>query len=170
MWRLTNKTEKQCEAARDALEHGTSRVAQDAGHPTIATLLEDAPPSVRAHVAACGECRIFAAEVVEVRDLLRPDRVGPQPGPFFMTRVMASIAEREVDLEKRSQIWAAVPRLASWLTLAASLTLLVAGSWLYQPPSHKATTAGVSAEQSSEGLVEGGTSAIQDDFLLNNVE
>jgi len=170
MWRLTSKTEKQCEAARDALEHGTRRAAQDAGVPTIATLLADAPPSVRAHVAACSECRIFAAELVEVRDLLRPDRVGPQPGPFFMTRVMASIAEQEVDLEKRSQIWAAVPRLASRLTIIASLTLLVAGSWLYQPPSHKATTAGVSAEQSSEGLVEGGAIAIQDDFLLNNAD
>lgn len=170
MWRLTRKTDKECESARDALERSTGRAAQDSGDPTIATLLAQAPPSVRAHLAACGECRIFAAELVEVRDLLRPVRVGPQPGPFFMTRVMASIAEQEVDLEKRSQIWAAVPHLASRLTLIASLTLLVAGSWLYQPPSHKATTASVTAEQSSEGLVEGGTTAIQDDFLLNNAD
>jgi hypothetical protein len=83
---------------------------------------------------------------------------------------MASIAEREVEMEKRSQIWAAVPRLASRLTVFAFLTLLIAGSWLYQPPSHKSTTAGVSAEASSEGLVEGGSTVIQDDFLLNNAE
>jgi hypothetical protein len=48
-----------------------------------------------------------------------------------------------------------------------SLTLLIAGSWLYQRPAHTVTVAGVNAEQSSEGLVEGGGTTMQDDFLLN---
>jgi predicted anti-sigma-YlaC factor YlaD len=160
MWRLTNKIAKECQLTQDALERSSSRAAEVLAFPE----------SVRTHLASCGDCRIIAAELVEVRGMLRTELAGPQPGPFFLTRVMASIAEREVESEKRSQIWAAVPHLASRLTLIASLTLLVAGSWLYQPPSHKAATSGVSAEQSSEGLVEGSAVTIQDDFLLSSPE
>ncbi len=164
MWRLTKTLAKECGSTQDALERGPIR-AGDAAPATFAAL----PEGVRAHLAACSECRIFANELMEVRAVLRRDLGGPQPGPFFLARVMASIVEREVELEKRSQIWAAVPRLASRLAVLASLTLLVAGSWLYQPQAHK-TTAGVNAEQSSEGFVEGGTVAVQDDFLLNAAE
>jgi hypothetical protein len=153
MWRLTNRLDKECQSTQDALERGTGRASE-----------------VRTHLKSCGECRIFADELREVRGMLRQDSGGPQPGPFFLARVMASIADREVELEKRSLIWAAVPRLAYRLTVLASLTLLVAGSWLYQPPSHKSTTASVNAEQSSEGLIEGSTSNIQDDFLLSTAE
>ena len=160
MWRLTNKIAKECRLTQDALDRSSSRAAEVLAFPE----------GVRTHLESCADCRIFAAELLEVRGLLRNDLAGPQPGPFFLTRVMASIAAREVEVEKRSQIWAAVPHLASRLTLIASLTLLVAGSWLYQPPSHNATTASVSAEQSPEGLVEGSAVTIQDDFLLSSPE
>jgi anti-sigma factor RsiW len=153
MWRRTNRIDKECQSTQDALERGTARASE-----------------VRTHLTSCGECQIFADELRQVRGMLRQDFGGPQPGPFFLARVMASIADQEVELEKRSQIWVAVPRLAYRLTVLASLTLLVAGSWLYQPPSHKSTTASVNAEQSSEGLVEGSTSTIQDDFLLSTAE
>lgn len=160
MWRLTNKIGKDCQLTQDALERSSSRAE---GSRAI-------PDDVRTHLASCGECQIFADELREVRGMLRQDSNGPQPGPFFLARVMASIADQEVELEKRSQIWAAVPRLAYRLTVLASLTLLVAGSWLYQPPSHKSSTAGVNAEQSSEGLVDAGTANVQDDFLLSTPE
>lgn len=160
MWRLTNKIAKECQLTQDALEGSSGRAVE----------VRALPEGVLSHLASCGECRIFAEELREVRGMLRQDAGGPQPGPFFLTRVMASIADQEVELEKRSQIWAAVPRLAYRLTVLASLTLLVAGSWLYQPPSHNSTAASVNAEQSSEGLVDGGTVNIQDDFLLNTAE
>lgn len=151
MWRLTKKTEKECENARDALER--NRMA-------------GLPDNLRAHVASCPECRIFADDLAEVRGMFQRNLGGPQPSPFFPARVMAVIAAREAELEKGSQTWAAVPRLAYRLSVLAALTLLVAASWLYQPSTRKATTAAVNAEQFSEGLVEGGTTTIQDDFLL----
>jgi len=43
---------------------------------------------------------------------------------------------------------------------------LIAGSWLYQQPRHSPAMTTISAEQNAEGLVEGGTSAAQDDLLL----
>jgi hypothetical protein len=164
MWRLTKKIATECESTQDALERGPIRAA-DAGVMTLGAL----PESARAHLAACSDCQIFANELMEIRTVLQRDLGGPQPSPFFLARVMASIANREVELEKSKQTWAAVPRLAYRLSVLACLTLLIAGSWLYQPPAHKAAM-GVSAEQSSEGLVEGGTTTIQDDFLLNTAE
>jgi hypothetical protein len=163
MWRLTNKMATACRSAQDALERGSIRAGN-----SDAERLAGFPASVGEHVTACSQCRIFADELMEARTVLQRGSGGPQPGPFFLARVMASIAARESELEKRSQIWAAVPRLASRLTLIASLTLLVAGSWLYQPPTHKSSAVGVNAEQSSEGLAEGGSTTIQDDFLLNS--
>ncbi len=165
MWRLTNKMATDCQFAQDALERGPIRTGD-----TAAEQLADLPTSVREHVAACSECRVFANELMEVRTVLQRGSGGPQPGPFFLTRVMASIAAQESELEKRSQIWAAVPHLASRLTLLAALTLLVAGSWLYQPPAPKTSAFTVNAEQPSEGLVEGGSTAIQDDVLLNSAD
>src|SRR5690242_6562187 len=107
MRRLTNKVAKECQSTQDALEHTSSRASEVYAHPE----------SVRTHLASCGECQIFADELREVRGMLRQDFGGPQPGPFFLARVMALIADQEVELEKRSQIWAAVPRLAYRLTV-----------------------------------------------------
>jgi hypothetical protein len=79
---------------------------------------------------------------------------------------MAAIMDREAELERSAQTWAAVPRLAYRLSVLAALSLLVAGGWLYQQPRH-VSVAGVSMAQNSEGLVEGSGGATQDDFLLN---
>ena len=176
MWFLGSSLNKQCEAARGALELTVSR--PDAGEiVALETLLAQLPQSARKHAIACGECRIFADELLEVRTMLQFDRQSriaaveiAQPGPYFMARVMAAIAERETEQEKKAQTWAAVPRLAHWLSVLASLTLLIAGSWLYQRPAQPATVAGINAEQNYEGLVEGSGNAVQDDFLLNTAD
>jgi uncharacterized protein YfaQ (DUF2300 family) len=94
---------------------------------------------------------------------------GPQPGPYFLARVMAAISDREGELERISQTWAAVPRLAHRLAVLASLSLLVAASWLYQQQPRHASIASVSA-QNAEGLVDSSGNTVQDDFLLNTAE
>jgi len=174
MWFLANHLDKRCEAVRDRLELGVNR--PETGRIVApGALLSSLPADLREHIGACGDCRIFAEELLQVRALLQSGG-GPQqtttahlaqPGPFFIARVMASIAGREAEQEKKVQTWAAVPRLAHRLTVLASVTLLLAASWLYQRPvAQSSTVAGISAEQNSEGLVDGG-SAIQDDFLLS---
>jgi hypothetical protein len=166
MWYLKGKARSQCDATRDALEHsGDAECAASSAAPSdVGARLSEAQ---RAHLNSCGECRIFADELRETRRLLSSELFGPQPGPFFMKRVMARIADREAQMEEReTQTWAAVPRLAYRLSVIASLALLIAGSWLYQRPAQRGTITLAAADQHSEGLVDGGTPA-PDDVLVN---
>ncbi|HEY6129647.1 MAG TPA: hypothetical protein VIW23_15860 [Candidatus Acidoferrum sp.] len=169
MWLSIRGNKRECEAVRDALERSTGERETHEGW--FDNLLARLPENERRHVGQCNDCRTFASELVEVREMFaREDsgaEPGAQPGPYFLARVMATIAERETTLEKSAQIWAAVPRLAHRLTVLASLTLLIAGSWLYEQPKHNVNVSVMSAEQSPEGLVEGSTTTVPDDFLLN---
>ena len=166
MW-FSGGYKKECAEFHDALEPISSiEESETLDTVTLNTLLARLPDPTRQHVNACSDCRSAADEWLQVRGMFQHLDSGAQPGPYFLARVMAAIADREAELEKSSQTWAAVPRLASRLSILASLTLLVAGSWLYQQPRH-ATVASASSAQSSEGLVEGSNSTIQDDFLLN---
>lgn len=169
MWPSKKRTNRECEDTRDALERSTNQQAA-AGIVALGTLLALLPEQARKHVSECSDCRTFADELLEVGGMFEAEEAGVQPGPYFLARVMAAIADREVELEKSAQTWAAVPRLAYRFSVLASITLLIAGSWLYQRPVHSVTVAGVSTEQSSEGLVEGGGTAIQDDFVLNTAD
>ena len=166
MWLLTKRSGKECEGVRDALERSTEQ-REAGGIVAPGSLLARLPARGRKHVSACSHCRTFAEELLEVRGMFESEETGARPGPYFLARVMEAIADREVELEKSAQTWAAVPRLAYRFSVLVSLTLLIAGSWLYQRPAHTVTVAGVNAEQSSEGLVEGGGTTMQDDFLLN---
>jgi hypothetical protein len=177
MWMLNNENAKDCEPAREELE----RIA--GGHATheftsLDSLLDQLPQNERLHASGCAECQLFAKDLLELKTIFAAEREDArdsgaklaQPGPFFMARVMAAIKAREAEEDKSAQTWAAVPRLAHRLTLLASLTLLVAGGWLYERPTQPNTVAGISAEQNSEGLVEGSSTAMQDDFVLNTAD
>jgi len=161
MWLTTSGYRSECARVHDALE-------QSEGVLELGVLLAQLPEEIRAHVNACDDCRRFAAELLEVRGMFQYANTGPQPGPYFLARVMAAICDREGELERISQTWAAVPRLAYRLSVLASLSLLVAASWLYQQPRH-ASIASVSA-QNTEGLVDSSGNTVQDDFLLNTAD
>jgi hypothetical protein len=173
MWLLTKAAKKQCESVRDEVERGANG-EQENKFVALSTLLARLPEDARKHLTDCSDCRTFAEELLAVRKMFQekaPDsqpvrRQIAQPGPYFMTRVMAAIADREAEQEHSAETWAAVPHLAHRLSVVASLTLLLAGSWLYQHPKRPIAVAGISAEQASEGLVEGSGNNVQDDFLL----
>jgi len=162
MWRFVHKASAECELVCDALE---ASVGPEARGPIAAsgTLLTLLAQGLREHVYSCEACRTFAEELVEAREILGAQENKTEPGPFFLARVMASIAAREADLERNAQTWAAVPRLASRLTVLASLGLLIAATWVYQMPSAP-NIAGWNAPQWA-GLVD--TSAVQDDLLVS---
>ena len=169
MWLLSRGFKSECAEFHDVLEHVSN--ADDVALDGVAlqSLLAQLPERARQHANVCGDCRSAAGELLEVRRMFQHQDHGAEPGPYFLTRVMAAIADREAELEKSVQTWAAVPHLAYRLSVLASLSLLLAGGWLYQHPRHE-TAVAVSTAQASEGLVDGGTSAIQDDFLLNTAD
>src|SRR5262245_64387804 len=161
MWRMKDKTSAECGRIADALE--ASAAAETRGEIAAAgTLLARLPEAMREHAFSCGACRSFAEELVEAREILGVVESKAEPSPFFLARVMASIASREAELENKAQTWAAVPRLASRLAVLASLGLLIAATWLYQMPA--ANIAGWNSSQWA-GLVD--TSATQDDLLVS---
>lgn len=162
MWEMKTKVNTECERICDALE----AIAAPETRGEIAasgTLLARLPPKMREHVYSCEACRTFAEELVEAREVLVTVENKVEPGPFFLARVMASIASREAALDSKAQTWAAVPRLASRLAVLASLGLLIAATWVYQMPG-PTTVAGWNSPQWS-GLVD--TSAVQDDLLVS---
>jgi hypothetical protein len=163
MWLLSRGSKSECVEFHDALEH-ISNV--DEVGVAVDNLLAQLPERARQHASVCGDCRSAAGEFLEVRKMFQHQDNRKEPGPYFLTRVMAAIADREAELEKAAQTWAAVPRLAYRLSLLASLSLLVAGGWLYQQPHH-ANGAGISVAQNNEGLIDGSSGATQDEFLLN---
>lgn len=162
MWRMKDKVNAECERICDALE---ASAAPETRKEIAAsgTLLARLPHQMREHVYSCEGCRTFVQELVEAREVLAAAENKVEPGPFFLARVMASIASREAELDKKAQTWAAVPRLASRLAVLASLGLLIAVTWVYQMPS-PANVAGWNSQQWS-GLVD--TNALQDDLLVS---
>jgi hypothetical protein len=162
MWQLKNKVNAECERICDALEaSATERKREEIA--ASGTLLARLPHAMREHVYSCEACRTFAEELVEAREVLGLLENKAGPGPFFLARVMASIASKEAQLEASAETWAAVPRLASRLTLLASLGLLIAATWVYQMPNPTAVVGWNSSQWA--GLVD--TSAVQDDLLVS---
>jgi hypothetical protein len=151
-----------CDAVCEVLER-TGNLETSDPVDAIGALLAGLPEQMRKHIYSCERCRVFADDLLEARAMFEERKFGAQPGPYFLARVMASIEDREQQLERSAQTWAAVPRLASRLAVLASLGLLLAASWVYQMP--KNSGAGMSSQQVSEALVDNGTS--QDDLLLS---
>src|SRR5437899_7123310 len=150
MWLLTKRTSKQCEGVRDALERSTEQ-RETQGIVALGTLLARLPERGRKHVSECSDCRTFAEELLGVCGMFESEENGARPGPYFLARVMAAIAVREMELEKSAQTWAAVPRLAYRLSVLVSLTLSIARSWRYKRPADRGTMAGMMAGQRSGG-------------------
>jgi hypothetical protein len=168
MWLTTSGYGSECAKVHDALE-SISGGEPSEGVLALGVLLAQLSEEERAHVNACDDCRMFAAELLEVRGMFQYADTGPQPGPYFLARVMAAISDREGELERISKTWAAVPRLAYRLSVLASVSLLVAAGWLYQQPQHASVTS-ASAAQNTEGLVDSSGNTVQDDFLLNTAD
>ncbi|HSC46249.1 MAG TPA: hypothetical protein VLC94_10470 [Candidatus Acidoferrum sp.] len=164
MWNWLNKnSSRECDEFCGFLEGSANQGQSDAAKTALFAAV---PAKLREHAASCETCRTFADELLQVRAMLSGSGNQAQPGPFFLARVMAAIADRETRIETAAQTWAAVPRLASRLTVLASLGLLIAASWVYGLPRTSRSSPGiVSSSQPAEGLVDGG--AIQDDLLVS---
>jgi anti-sigma factor RsiW len=117
---------------------------------TFASLSESDHQKIRAHTASCAECA-RAYKVAIVAGSLLKDRVSEvfEPSPFFSTRVLAAIRERQNEAPAFQRLWRAAGAMVSSMTatvaLLAVLSFLVPGT---QPLTAEASTlTGYSAEE-----------------------
>lgn len=161
---LLNKGNEECEKLVDLLEDSARATARA---ESVEALLEALPPAQRTHAAACSNCREAIRDVVGARALLRGTVAqGHEPGPWFVTRVMAAIAAKEKELSEVTRTWLAVPKFALRLALASCAVLLVASTWVFESRSTTVKQSSPLAPQ--ESLFEAPqSSANQDDILVS---
>lgn len=136
---------------------------------TLVELVEVLPPALRAHAISCKACHAAAHELVTSRILLQTIAVpADEPKSWFAARVMALIAERELEF-RSGTTWVALPKLAFRLACASTVLLLAAGTWLYEIRSAPASQK--SMDMMSEHLFDSPTSpANRDDVLVSLAE
>jgi hypothetical protein len=150
MWNKFRKRKALCVEYREALEDLRAGVAEAEG---AAELRSNLPEEVTAHAQSCEWCLETSEIFWESRDLLAvPEALkGTEPvgsadrTPWFATRVMAKIVERETEVRAASAEWTgAVTRLASRLVWVSALALVVAGTLVYDPQPRTGSNAVVS--------------------------
>ena len=120
-----------CQQFLDELEGLPSEVN---GGATPEKLRAELPEAARQHAGECANCRASLAEFAETRQVLRRLAVAaPEPGPWFVKRVMGAIAARENELEERTTgVWTSVRRLAPRLAALGAVLMMLGGTWAYE--------------------------------------
>lgn len=166
---LLNKSRAECRRVLAQLEDVS-------GGTTVREVLEAMPAGVRQHAQGCPHCQEAAGNLLASRALLSGVRSSADlGGPWFASRVMAAIAARKAELSLAADTWTFLPKLASRLTWASSIALLLASAWLYQKPatlSSPATSAkSVATDITGDPVVEpSAQSNTDDEFLLSLAE
>jgi hypothetical protein len=144
MWNKLRKTDRNCVEYGAALEELRPEIGEAEGRAELSRIL---PVELIEHAEQCEPCRTAAEEFWASRELLAGAFFGEGAGeemwaprgegaPWLATRVMAKIAEREVEERRAKLEWSgAVSRLASRVALVAAAMLVVTSTWLYEPPS-----------------------------------
>jgi hypothetical protein len=160
-----DSTTKDCEKTLDELE----RVSFEGdGVVSAASVLEKVSAEARAHVVRCEGCREAAEQFAETRNLLRPlAEKQAEPGPWFVTRVMAAIAAQEQE-EEREGIWANMRRLAPRLVVVSTLLLMLGSTWAIRVRNSEKHQNMV--ESYGEALFEPGAGAPLNDDVLVDVQ
>jgi hypothetical protein len=107
---------------------------------SLSSLSESEMEKIRAHTQRCAQCR-QAVEAAQISAMLLRERAGLrfEPSPFFQTRVLAALRERQAANEPFSfkRLWRAMGALVS--SMAGSVAVLVVLT-LFAPGSPQPTT------------------------------
>lgn len=183
MWDKLRKTDGNCVEYRAALEELRAEFGEVEGRAELSGVL---PAELIAHAEECESCETAAEEFWASRRLLAGAFSGEgaderqtlrgESAPWLATRVMAKIAEREVEERRAKLEWSgAVSRLASRMALVGAAMVVVASTWLYQPPSDGGrgnAGAGQSATEAAPQYLfdSGAVTANVDDALAGGAE
>lgn len=125
---LSKDAKVNCEMVLNELEELTADGPRGA---TLEELRARMPEAIRAHSARCTSCEEALQDFAETRKALEKMKEGlPEAGPWFTTRVMASIRAQEEEIEEKKEgVWISVRRMAPRLVAFAAVLLLLGGSW-----------------------------------------
>lgn len=115
----------------------------------FASLSESDHSAIRAHNAKCDECA-RAYKIATVSASLLDQRMAAtfEPSPFFHTRVMAAIREKQSDVPAFARMWRAAGALVSSMAAAVVLFAVLSFSMSGEPtlPSDVSASTRYSAE------------------------
>lgn len=167
MKHFLNKRSVRCREFQSQLEDAAS-AAPDAKE--LPQLLAAAPVALKEHATSCADCSAAAENILAARALLAElPSYASAAGPWFAPRVMAAIAARKADLARAADTWTFLPKLASRLTWASAVALLLASTWLYQKPTTTSAKP-VATDITGEPVVDTATPANNDEVLVSLAE
>jgi hypothetical protein len=166
---LFNKSRVQCRELQMRLEDAATAAPAATELPELLSAL---PAGLKDHVVACLVCRSAAENLLAARALLAEMQPRAElAGPWFASRVMAAVAGRRAELARVPDTWTFLPKLASRLTWASTIALLLLSGWLYQRPASTASTSNtVLTDITGEPLVSNATPANNDEVLVSLAE
>jgi hypothetical protein len=138
----------------------------------FANLSERDHAAIRAHSAKCDECA-RAYKVASVSASLLENRMAEtvEPSPFFHTRVMAAIREKQNDVPALARMWRAAGALVS--SMAAAVVLFAVLSFAISGEQALLGEASASTRYSAEALIldeaEEGLEQASDAQVLNTL-
>jgi hypothetical protein len=167
MKNVLNKRRAECRHFQSQLEDAAGAAPRA---KEFSELLAVSPNALKAHAAACADCRSAAENSIEARALLAelPSNAA-MAGPWFAPRVMAAIAARKAELTRAADTWTFLPKLAARLTWASAVALFLASTWLYQKPASTSAKP-VLTDITGEPLVDPTTPPTNDDVLVSLAE
>jgi hypothetical protein len=120
-----------CEEFFEELDRLPSDLPEEYGAAGWRSLLS---PPAREHIAKCAGCQTAFEDFVDTRQALRGMLAhAAEPGPWFVSRVMAAIRAQERELEEQANgVWINVMKLAPKLSAVAAVLLLLGGTWAVQ--------------------------------------
>ncbi len=133
MFHSGDQNEAMCEKFLMELEElpvDSSGSGSGALHATLLALLSR---ESQQHATACADCRAALLDLTQTRAVLRGvPSANPEPGPFFVARVMALIAARQNELNATEGVWTSVRRLAPRLVAFTAVLLVLGGTWAFE--------------------------------------
>lgn len=159
MFEIRKTKNEDCEQFLDELE------GLPPGKTTAHELLQRMRLESREHAQQCAGCDEAVREVAEARVALQPliaDKV--EPGAWFASRIMATIAAKERESEESNSVWMNVRRLAPRLVAVSALLLMLGGTWAFQLKNVEQS----SGMRPAEGLFETAPAAPYNDDLMAN--
>jgi hypothetical protein len=141
---------------------------------TPEVLLLSLPEPAQRHAASCAECKSALEDFAETRSAFAHEAdmsdFLPEPGPWFIPRVMNAIAAEEAAIEERQNgFWIGVRRLAPRLVAFATLVLMLGGTWAFE--ERRSSPQPAPEVRPAEGIFESYPVApVNDDVLVSENE